>query len=126
MDVRLLIPQVYGDRRKLTPAIHGQYLAPLAAPEDRHGLFAFAEQVFSESDWCEELWERRVALSEVPAAIVWGMRDPLFGRQFLARWREVLPSAEVVTLPGAGHFVQEEEPAEVTQVLRRLLATAPA
>ncbi len=125
-ELRLLIPQVYGDRRKLTPAIYRQYLAPLATPEDRHGLFAFAEQVFSESDWCEELWERRGALAGIPAAIVWGMRDPLFGQRFLARWREALPGAEVVTLPGAGHFVQEEAPTEVTQALRRLLATVPA
>jgi haloalkane dehalogenase len=124
-ELRLLIPQVYGDRSKLTPAIYHQYLAPLATPGERHGLFAFAEQVFSESDWCEELWERRGALAGIPSAVAWGMRDPLFGRQFLARWREALPEAEVVTLPGAGHFVQEEEPAEVTQALRRLLATGP-
>jgi pimeloyl-ACP methyl ester carboxylesterase len=49
------------------------------------------------------------------------MRDPLFGRRFPARWQEALPQAEVVTLPRAGHFVQEEEPATVSQELRRLL-----
>jgi haloalkane dehalogenase len=124
-ELRVLIPLVYGDRRKLTPAIYRQYLAPLAAPKDREGLFAFAELVFAGAGWSEGLWERRGALAGLPAAIVWGMRDPLFGQRFLARWREVLPGAEVVTLPGAGHFVQEEEPAEVTLVLRRLLATAP-
>lgn len=125
-ELRLLIPQVYGDRAKLTPAIYRQYLAPLAQPADRHGLFAFAEQVFGGADWCEGLWARRGALAGIPAAIAWGMRDPLFGRQFLSRWREVLPSAELVTLPGAGHFVQEEEPAEVTQALRRLITTGSA
>jgi haloalkane dehalogenase len=125
-ELRVLIPLVYGDRAKLTPAIYRQYLAPLATAEDRHGLFAFAEQVFSGAGWSEGLWERRGAMAGLPAAIVWGIHDPLFGRQFLARWREALPSAEVVTLPGAGHFVQEEEPAEVTQALRRLLATVPA
>lgn len=123
-ELRVLIPLVYGDRAKLTPAIYRQYLAPLAQSDDRHGLFAFAEQVFSGADWCEGLWERHAALIGVPAAIVWGMRDPLFGRPFLDRWREVLPHAEVVTLPGAGHFVQEEAPDTVTHTLRRLLATA--
>lgn len=125
-EVRTLIPLVYGDRAKLTPAIHRQYLAPLAQPADRHGLFAFAQQVFSGSRWCEGLWARRATLTGLPAAIVWGMRDPLFGPRFLACWQEALPEAEVVTLPGAGHFVQEEEPAVVVQVLRRLLAAAPA
>ena len=120
----MLIPQVYGDRRKLTPAIYRQYLAPLATPEDRHGLFAFAAQVFSESDWCEELWERRGSLAGIPAAIVWGMRDPLFGQRFLARWREALPGAEVLTLPGAGHFVQEEAPALGRPVLLAPVASS--
>lgn len=121
-ELRLLIPQVYGDRAKLTPAIYRQYLAPLAEPADRHGLFAFAEQVFSGADWCAGLWERRAALAGIPAAIAWGMRDPLFGSQFLDRWREALPQAAITPLPGAGHFVQEEEPATVTQALRQLLA----
>jgi haloalkane dehalogenase len=120
-ELRLLIPQVYGDRAKLTPAIYRQYLAPLAAPADRHGLFAFAEQVFSGADWCAGLWARRAALAGIPAAIAWGMRDPLFGPQFLDRWREALPQAAITPLAGAGHFVQEEEPAAVTQVLRQLL-----
>ena len=81
--------------------------------------------------WLAEFPERVFALvgrlrPEVPVAIAWGMRDPLFGQRFLARWREALPGAEGVTLPGAGHFVQEEAPTEVTQALRRLLATVPA
>jgi haloalkane dehalogenase len=120
-ELRVLIPLVFGDRRKLTPAVYRQYLAPLARMEDRHGLFAFAEQVFAGSAWCDELWARRAALAGKPAAIVWGMRDPLFGPRFLARWREALPNAEVTTLPQAGHFVPEEEPAAVVQALRRLL-----
>jgi haloalkane dehalogenase len=125
-ELRVLIPLVFGDRRKLTPAVYRQYLAPLARMEDRHGLFAFAEQVFAGSAWCDGLWARRAALAEKPAAIVWGMRDPLFGRRFLARWREALPEAEVTMLPKAGHFVQEEEPAAVAEALRRLLAAPVA
>jgi haloalkane dehalogenase len=124
-ELRALVPLVYGDRRKLTRAVYRHYLTPLARPADRHGLFAVAQQVFAGAPWCAELWERRATLAGLPAAIVWGMRDPLFGKRFLARWQEALPQAEVVTLPRAGHFVQEEEPAAVTQALHRLLTLPP-
>jgi haloalkane dehalogenase len=120
-ELRALIPLVYGDRRKLTPAIHAQYLAPLGRPAERQGIFAVAQEVFAGAPWCEELWAQRAALAGLPATIVWGMRDPLFGRRFLARWRELLPGARVVELPRAGHFVQEEEPAAVVEALRELL-----
>jgi haloalkane dehalogenase len=125
-SARGLIPLAYGDRTKLTPAIHGQYIAPFPRPEDRHGMFAFAQQMAAGAPWCATLWERRAALADLPAAIVWGMRDPAFGPKFLARWREVLPDAEVLELPGAGHFVQEEEPAAAIGALRRLLTAVPA
>jgi haloalkane dehalogenase len=120
-ELRFLIPLVYGERAKLTRAIHRQYLAPLGRPAERYGLFAVAQEVFAGAPWCEGLWARRAALAGLPATIVWGMKDPLFGRRFLARWRELLPGARVVELPGAGHFVQEEEPAAVAGALRELL-----
>ncbi|HMQ34985.1 MAG TPA: alpha/beta fold hydrolase, partial [Chloroflexaceae bacterium] len=50
-ELRALIPLVYGDRAKLTPAVYRQYLAPLARPADPHGLFAFAEQEISGAGW---------------------------------------------------------------------------
>jgi haloalkane dehalogenase len=125
-EARGLLPLVYGDRARLTPEIHRQYIGPFPRPADRHGILAFAQQVLSGASWCEELWRQRAALADLPATIVWGMRDPLFGPRFLTRWREALPGAEVVELAGAGHFVQEEEPAAVVGALRRLLAAAPA
>lgn len=43
-----------------------------------------------------------------PAALIWGMRDPILGR-LLARTARLLPQASVHETTG-GHFVQEEEP----------------
>lgn len=123
---RWLLPMVYGDRAKLTPAIHRHYMAPFATPDDRHGAFAFARQVAAGLPWAAALWERRAALADLPAALIWGMKDPAFGPAYLSRWRDVLPHADVLELPGAGHFVQEEAPDEAIAALRRLLAAVPA
>lgn len=125
ISARSLLPMVYADRAKLTPAIHSQYLGPFPTPADRHGMYAFARQVAAGSPWCAGLWERRGALAGIPAQLIWGMRDITFGPKYLARWREALPQAQVLELPDAGHFVQEEAPAEALAALRRLLAAAP-
>lgn len=122
ISVRSLVPALYGDRAKLTPEIHRQYVAPFPRPEDRHGMYAFARQIASGAPWCAELWKRRAALADIPATLVWGMKDVAFGPKYLTRWRGLLPQAEVVELPGAGHFVQEEEPGAAIAALRRLVA----
>lgn len=121
-SARALLPMVYGDRSKLTPAIHNQYLGPFPTPADRHGMYAFAQQVSAGSQWTAGLWERRAALRELPTQLIWGLKDVAFGPKYLARWREVLPQAQVLELPSAGHFVQEEEPAAALAALRGLLA----
>lgn len=124
-SARALLPLVYGDRRKLTPQIHRQYLAPFPRPADRHGMYAFAQQMAAGAPWCAGLWERRAALTRIPTRLIWGMRDPAFGPAYLDRWRELLPEAEVLELPGAGHLVQEEAPTEALSVLRHFLAAVP-
>lgn len=50
-----------------------------------------------------------------PVAVVWGDRDPVLGRA-LARIEEQLPRAPV-THTAAGHFLQEEVPAEVARAI---------
>lgn len=120
-SARNLIPIVYGDRAKLTPAIHRQYIAPFPRPDDRHGMFAFARLIASGATALAPLWERRAAILDKPALLIWGMKDPAFPPKFLARWRELLPQAAVLELPESGHFVQEEAPAELVGAIRRFI-----
>jgi haloalkane dehalogenase len=59
-------------------------------------------------------------LRDKRAVIVWPDRDPVFGPTELRRWREQWPDAEVVTLRGASHFIQEDAPAEIASATRSL------
>ena len=68
----------------------------------------------------------RRELRHKPAALCWGMRDILFGEEVLERWLEALPGADVTRLDDAGHFVQEDAPAEVGAELVRFLQTPQA
>ena len=56
---------------------------------------------------------------DVPAEIVWGKRDPILGGQ-LPAMRRSFPDAPV-TETEAGHFLQEEVPAEIAAALMRVV-----
>ncbi len=124
-SLRLLMPHAYGDRRKLTSAIHRQYLAPFPAADDRERvLWTLARALLSSSAYYQSLWARRDRLRDLPALVVWGLADPAFRPHHLARWTTVLgPQARIVRLPSAGHWPHEEEPATVRDELRQFLGT---
>ena len=47
---------------------------------------------------------------DVPALLLWGPRDPVFGDRYLADLRERLPHAELHRYEGASHLVTEDAP----------------
>ena len=57
-----------------------------------------------------------------PTAIVWGDKDPLLGK-LRRRVTRQLPNAQV-TVTDAGHFLQEEVPAEIAEAIRSVTPLA--
>jgi haloalkane dehalogenase len=119
--VREVMRGAFGDPRQLTPAVHEQYLRPLAAPEDRKGSWVFPKQIIGSSEWLGGLWSRRDRLAGHSALFAWGTKDFGFGEKELGRWRGVFPDATVVRYPGVGHWLAEERPAEFTAAIRDFL-----
>ena len=116
------MPSAYGDRAKLTPEIHRQYLERFPDRWSRGAvLWPLAHALLGSNAFYDSLWFERARLSGTPAMIVWGMRDSAFKPHQLAKWREALPHAQVVELPNAGHWPQEEEPAAFESALRSFL-----
>jgi pimeloyl-ACP methyl ester carboxylesterase len=107
---RWLIPMVMGDRRRLSPVAHAHYQRPFPDPASREAPLALARALAGSSAWYDGLWAARARLRAIPTLLLWGMRDPTFGPESLARWRSALPDAEVAEFAGSGHFVLEEEP----------------
>lgn len=107
-SVNMLLPKLYGDRSKLTPAIHDHYRRPMDDPQARTATWVYARELLQSSGWYEELWSRRDRLSHISALLIWGMKDAAFGPAYLKRWQTVFPNAQTLIYPDAGHFVQEE------------------
>jgi haloalkane dehalogenase len=121
-SLRFLMPYAYGDRRRLTPAIHSQYLAPFVERDARvRVLWRLACALLDSHAHYAALWAGRERLASLPALLVWGMADRAFPEPILARFNEALPHARVVKLAHAGHWPQEEAPEQVLSELTRFL-----
>ena len=69
-------------------------------------------------------WVGALQTTTVPLRFVNGPEDPVSGAHMAARYRELVPNADVVSLPGIGHYPQVEDPAAVVAAVRAVLARA--
>ena len=105
---RFLMKMAFGDKRRLTAALHRHYTDVFPTPANRQGPWLFARELVGASDWYDSLWQQRDRLRHKPALLLWGMKDPLIPRNALDRWQTVFENAKIETYPDAGHFVTEE------------------
>ena len=72
-----------------------------------------------------EVQERLALFRHTPALILWGEKDFVFDRHFLAVWEKLLPEAEVHRFPDAGHLVLEDKGEEILPIIRRFFEQHP-
>ncbi len=116
-----ILPGFFADRHRMTRPIQRHYLEPFRYFEDRDGVFEMISGWHRSNKWFESLWERRDALADKRALLLWGMKDPLFGIGALDRWREFLTEAETVHFFRHGRYALEESPNSITGELRWFL-----
>lgn len=116
-----------GDRSSIRGDIARAYRWPLEHRSERVAPLALARMVPDSATDHPSLAALRTtdALfreAKVPIALVWGTKDPILGRvvNHLARLR---PDAKV-TKTEAGHFLQEEVPAELAAAIDDVVARA--
>jgi pimeloyl-ACP methyl ester carboxylesterase len=59
---------------------------------------------------------------EMPALVVWGLRDPYIPARFAGEYARALPRAELLELPDAGHWWWLDRPDAIERVAEFLLA----
>lgn len=62
-------------------------------------------------------WTHALQNTRVPLRLINGPEDPVSGAHMAARYRELVPNPDVVSLPGIGHYPQVEAPREVLAAL---------
>jgi len=116
-------------RRSLTGIEQAGFLLPYDSWANRVAVSAFVQDIplaVSHPSWAAlAAVEQGLRLfPERPALIVWGGRDFCFNDSYLARWREVLPKAEIHRLADVGHYVLEDARDEVVPLVARFVGGA--
>lgn len=120
-SVNVLLKRLgFADKTVLTPALLEHYRGPFPTSQSRKALYALVATIAESNNWFGRLWDRRAAIEDKPALLLWGTKDKLVPSGFLARWQKLLKNAETVELD-AGHFLQEEAKEEITQAVRDFL-----
>jgi pimeloyl-ACP methyl ester carboxylesterase len=97
--------------------------AYLRSPEGRGAFFRALRQLYGPD--LEEM-ARRYPEIRCPTLVLHGERDPLIRLRHAEQLSRMIPGAELIRLPGCGHFPQEECPEKVGAPLRRFLDQALA
>ncbi|VVO49496.1 Lipase 1 [Pseudomonas fluorescens] len=58
-------------------------------------------------------WVAAMQRGEIPLRLIDGEVDPISGAHMVERYRELIPDADTVQLPGIGHYPQTEAPVQV-------------
>ena len=107
--------------REVDAQMMDAYRAPFPDYWSRLGPLAFQRDIpLTDRDRSAEAMGRiHTALGglDLPLALVWGMRDPVFQSVFLDQWRELFPAASLTKLEDAGHYLVEDRPDEVAEAI---------
>lgn len=120
---KYMLPSVFGDRKRLTKAVHRHYVAPFPTPDSREGAWVLVKALIPQSDWMQSLWSERGALRDKPVLLLRGDKDPTFAPEKLIKWQEAFPHHTTRTFPDVGHFVAEELGANGVAPVRDFLLT---
>jgi pimeloyl-ACP methyl ester carboxylesterase len=115
---------------RLTRTVRAAYRAPHATPASRTAILTLARQfpagpAGDVAAFVGDLEARLPALSTRPVFIAWAGQDVVFGAAALARWSTSFPRAELLRVPSAGHFLQEDAPELVVPALVDFLRRHP-
>ena len=94
--------------------VRDAFAAPYGSPARRRSVGDFVADIpFSPghpSRAAQEAIAEGIRDLDVPALLLWGPRDPVFGERYLADLRERLPQAQLHRYEGASHLLPEDAP----------------
>jgi len=116
-------------RVRLPKDVRDGLCAPYDSWDHRRAVLRFVQDIpLKESDpsfsLVREVGEHLHQFNDRPVLICWGDRDFVFDEHFLRVWKSALPDAEVHQFPNCGHYVLEDAPSEIEQLVRSFLGVA--
>jgi cis-3-alkyl-4-acyloxetan-2-one decarboxylase len=117
-------------RRPMAKEIREAYVAPFNSWANRISTLRFVQDIpLRQRDRNYQLVSDIASslqnFTRVPTLICWGLKDFVFDKHFLAKWREHLPEAQVHEFGDCGHYILEDASDEVIGHIRDFMAAEP-
>jgi pimeloyl-ACP methyl ester carboxylesterase len=96
----------------------------LITTNDGHRIAHLLISYLDERERYADRWHGAVRDWPKPLSFLWALDDPVATTNVLDGLRELRPAADVVELPGVGHYPQVEVPEVFTRAALSLLTTA--
>jgi cytochrome P450/pimeloyl-ACP methyl ester carboxylesterase len=111
----------------LDSGVRAGYLAPYDSWAHRLAILRFVQEIPLGRDHpnralLRDLGQGLDQLAGLPHLVIWGLRDPVFHRGYLAAWCRRFPGAEIHVLEDASHWVVEEATDRILPLVREFLA----
>lgn len=115
-------------REKMTPTVKAGYLFPYDNYANRIATLRFVQDIpMTAADASYPILQAIEHGLEMfknhPMLIAWGGKDFVFTGDFLQRWQEFFPQAQVKEFPAAGHYVVEDAEEEILPLMKDFLKT---
>ena len=119
-----------GVERRMPREVRRAYVAPYDSWANRIATVRFMQDIPlrpGDRAWplVEASGQRLREYADRPAFIGWGLKDFVFDRDFLARFRSDWPQAEVHAFEDAGHYVLEDRHEVLVPAIRAFLDANP-
>lgn len=118
-------------RKPLPPDVRQMYLMPYDTPEHRVAVLKFVQTIPLKEgdpgfDIVTGVETSLPKFASVPTLLLWGMKDFVFDRHFLAEWQRLFPHAATHTWPDCGHYLLEDAGDEVIERVKAFLGEPAA
>ena len=116
-------------RQPLPPEVREMYLKPYDSPEHRLAVLTFVQTLpLSPNDPGFDIVTQTAAslkqFQNTPTLLLWGLKDFVFDKHFLAEWQRYFPHAESHTWADCGHYLLEDAGPECLERIQRFLASS--
>jgi haloalkane dehalogenase len=115
---------------RMTPAVRAGLLAPYDSWRHRQAIYRFVADIprsprHPSYATLDRIAEGLPSLAAQPWMFIWGMSDWCFTPDFLERFLQRFPQAEVHRLHDAGHYVVEDAHERIVPLVEKFLQTHP-
>lgn len=126
MFVKAALTETVAKPERMTPAIKAGFSAPYDSWANRAAVYRFVQDIplkpsHPSYQTLVEIENGLAQFRDRPVCLIWGMQDWCFTPWFLEKFREFLPQAEVHKIADAGHYVVQDSPEEVVEIMRKFL-----